>query len=206
MKHKYYLNLSKGLTLFVMLILIYFYNQWQNPTAMIYLALHSTYGILWLLKSMIFPDKAWEKKVSLWFGLLSWLSLALYWLPGWLAMSRNVSAPAWYLSICISINIFGVFFHFTSDMQKFVSMENHPNELITDKMMSLSRNINYFGEFLIYFSFAMLAMNWMAFLPLALFMAFYWSYNIIKKERSLALKPGFDEYKKRVKLFIPFLF
>jgi steroid 5-alpha reductase family enzyme len=206
MKHKYYMNMNKGITLFVMLLFIYIYNQWQNPTAFVYVALHGTYGILWLLKSMIFPDKAWEKKVSLWFGLLSWFTLVLYWIPGWMLMSRNINAPAWYLGLCISIYIFGVFFHFTSDMQKHVMLDARPNELITDRMMSLSRNINYFGEFLIYLSFALLPMTWKAFVPLAIFMIFYWSYNIIKKERSLAIKPGFREYKEKVKLFIPFLF
>lgn len=206
MKHKYYMNLNKGITLFVMFIFIYVYNQWQNPTAFTYVALHGMYGILWLIKSRIFPDKAWEKKVSLWFGLVSWFSLVLYWVPGWLLMSRNIHAPAWYLGLCISIYILGVFFHFTSDMQKHVMLEVRPNELITDRMMSLSRNINYFGEFLIYLSFALLPMAWVAFLPLTFFMIIYWSYNITKKERSLALKPGFKEYKEKVKLFIPFLF
>jgi protein-S-isoprenylcysteine O-methyltransferase Ste14 len=206
MKHKFYMNLNKGITIIVMLLLIYIYNQWQNPTAFAYVALHGMYGILWLLKSNIFPDKAWEKKVSLWFGLVSWFSLVLYWIPGWLLMSRNIHAPAWYLGLCISIYILGVFFHFTSDMQKHVMLEIRPNELITDRMMSLSRNINYFGEFLIYLSFALMPMSWVAFLPLTAFMIFYWSYNISKKEKSLALKSGFKEYKEKVKLFIPFLF
>lgn len=189
-----------------MIFFMYVFNQWQNPTAFIYLALHGTYGILWLLKSKIFPDKTWEKKVSLWFGLLGWLSLVLYWAPGLLVMSRNTQAPAWYLGLCVSIYVFGVFFHFTTDIQKHILMEIHPNELITDRMMSLSRNVNYFGEFLIYISFALLPMTWVAFLPLTIFMTFYWSYNIHKKEKSLALKPGFQEYKEKVKFFIPFLF
>jgi len=204
--HKYYINLNKGSTVLVLLLMMFFYHQWNNSTSWVYLSLHGTYGILWVLKSKIFPDKAWERKVSIIYGLISFFALVLYWFPGWLVMVRNIYAPAWYLGMCISLFIFGVFFHFTSDMQKHVMLELRPGELITDRMMSLSRNINYFGEFLIYMAFALLPMTWIAFLPLLFFVLFYWSFNIFNKEKSLAQKPGFQEYKEKVKLFIPFLF
>ncbi|OGN86270.1 MAG: hypothetical protein A2X27_05145 [Chloroflexi bacterium GWD2_49_16] len=77
-----------------MLALIAAYNQWQNPTAWIYLALHGTYGIHWVLKSLIYPDLAWEQETSIWFGIVSWIALALYWIPGWLLMSLAAHAPA----------------------------------------------------------------------------------------------------------------
>jgi steroid 5-alpha reductase family enzyme len=206
MKHKIFLNLNKGITAFVMLAFIAAYNQWQNPTAWVYLALHGTYGFLWILKSCIYPDSAWEHKTSIWFGVVSWFALTLYWIPGWLIMSRNTQAPAWYLGLCISLYVFGIFFHFTSDMQKHVMLELRPKELITNRMMALSRNSNYFGEFLIYLSFALLPITWLALIPLIVFIVFYWSFMLIKKEKSLAQKPGFLEYKKRTKWFIPFIF
>jgi steroid 5-alpha reductase family enzyme len=206
MKLKYYINLNKGITFLVMLILLFYFKQWNNPAAWLYLSLHGTYGFLWVIKSRIFPDKAWEKKVSVWFGILSWFSLLIYWIPGYILMSRNIQVPAWYLGLCSTVYIFGVFFHFTSDMQKNVMLEIHPGNLITDRMMSLSRNINYFGEFLIYLSLALLSMTWITFIPLISFMVFYWSFNIIKKEKSLSMKPGFSEYKEKVKFFIPFIF
>jgi protein-S-isoprenylcysteine O-methyltransferase Ste14 len=206
MKLKYYINLNKGLTIFVMLALMAAYNQWQNTAAWVYLTLHGTYGILWILKSIIYPDSTWEQKARVWFGIGSWIALALYWIPGWLLISRGVQVPAWYLGLCISMYVFGIFFHFTSDMQKSVMMEVHPGELITDRMMALSRNINYFGEFLIYLSFALLPMTWIALIPLLLFITCYWSIMIIKKEKSLAQKQGYPEYKQKTKRFIPFIF
>jgi protein-S-isoprenylcysteine O-methyltransferase Ste14 len=206
MKLKFYINLNKGLTAFVMLSLIAAYGQWENPTAWVYLALHGTYGILWVIKSFIFPDSAWERKTSTWFGIISWFALVLYWIPGWLLVSRDIHAPAWYLGLCISMYILGIFFHFTSDMQKHVMLEFHPKELISDRMMALSRNINYFGEFLVYLSFALLPMTWIALIPLTLFIFFYWSNMMKRKERSLAQKTGYQDYIKRTKRFIPFLF
>ena len=206
MKLKFYINSNKGLTFIVIFIFIAIYDQWQNPAAWIYLALHGTYGFLWILKSLIYPDKTWEQKVSFWFGIGSWAALALYWIPGWLLISRGQLVPAWYLGLCIFFYIIGVFFHFTSDMQKNVMLEMRPNELITDRMMALSRNINYFGEFLIYMSFALLSRQIIAFVPLLLFMTLYWSFRISKKEKSLSQKNGYNDYKLKTKRFIPYIF
>jgi steroid 5-alpha reductase family enzyme len=184
-----------------------YFNQWHNPTAWVYLALHGTYGILWVLKSRIFPDKNWEQPASLWWGVfVAWAGLTLYWIPPFLLMANNSQAPGWLLGLAVSMNIFGVFLHFTADMQKYIALSLKPGRLITDGMMARVRNINYFGEFLIYASFAALVQMWVAFLPLFLFILTYWTPNMLRKDKSLARYPEFAEYKKRSKLFIPFLF
>ncbi|MEJ5223113.1 MAG: DUF1295 domain-containing protein [Anaerolineales bacterium] len=207
MKQKHFIDSHKGVTFLVILGMMAYFNQWQNPTAWVYLALHGTYGILWVLKSRIFPDKNWEQPASLWWGVfVAWAGLTLYWIPPFLLMSSGAQAPAWLLGLAVSMNIFGVFLHFTADMQKHVALQLRPGQLITDGLMARVRNINYFGEFLIYAAFAALAMTWVAFLPLILFIVFYWTPNMLKKDRSLARYPEFAEYKKRSKLFIPFLF
>jgi len=206
MKLKYFIDSNKGITFLVLLGMIIYYRQWNNPTAMIYLALHGTYGLIWVMKSRIFPDKQWEQRPPLWFGLLAWIGLAFYWLPGWIIFSRSLQAPAWLLTICMSLYTFGVFFHFASDMQKHTSLELQPETLITNKLFGLARNINYFGELLIYAAMATLAMTWIAYLPLLAFIIFYWIPNMIRKERSLARYSNFNQYKQKVKLFFPFLF
>ena len=206
MKLKHFIDSNKGVTFLVLLGMIIYYRQWNNSTAMVYLALHGTYGLMWVMKSRIFPDKHWEQRPMLWFGLLTWIALAFYWLPGWLIFSRSLQAPAWLLTVCISIYILGVFFHFASDMQKYTSLELRPGTLITNKLFGLSHNINYFGELLIYGALAALAMNWIAFLPLAAVVIFYWIPNMIRKEKSLSRYPDFNEYKHKVKSFFPFLF
>lgn len=206
MKLKICINSNKGIIFLVYLGMIAYYRQWGNATAMVYLALHGTYGLLWVMKSRLFPDQQWENKVPLWFGWVAWLALCLYWLPGWLIVSRSVQAPAWLMSLCVSLFVFGVFFHFVSDMQKHTSLALKPETLIIDKMFGLSRNINYFGELLIYTAMAALAMSWLAFLPLIAFIVFYWIPKMIRKEKSLSRYADFNEYKYKVKLFVPFLF
>ena len=101
MKLKYFINFNKGLTIFVMFAMIAVYDQWENSAAWVYLALHGSYGILWILKSKIYPDSTWEQKVTIWYGIGSWVALALYWLPGWLLISHNIQVSSWYQGLCI---------------------------------------------------------------------------------------------------------
>jgi steroid 5-alpha reductase family enzyme len=206
MKLKYFIDTNKGVTFIVILGLMAIYHQWQNPTSWIYLALHGTYGLMWVMKSNVFPDASWEQKTNLWSGLVSWVALVLYWIPAWIITSRGVLAPAWLQAIAISLNVFGVFFVFAGDMQKFTALKLKPGTLITDGLFRLSRNINYFGELLIYAGFALLATTWVAFLPLAAFLIFYWVPNMIRKDKVLSTLPGFQEYKKVTRSFFPFLF
>jgi len=206
MKLKYFIDTNKFITFIVILAMMAIYHQWQNPTAWVYLALHGTYGLLWVLKSNIFPDASWERKTSLWFGLVSWFSLVLYWFPAWWITWKGVVAPPWLLALAVSLNAFGTFFVFSGDMQKFTALKLHPDELISDGLFRLSRNINYFGEFLIYTAFALLPMVWFAFLPLAAFMITFWIPNMVRKDKLLAKLPGFSAYKKNTRSFFPFLF
>ncbi|OQY46519.1 MAG: hypothetical protein B6242_07505 [Anaerolineaceae bacterium 4572_78] len=153
MKQKYFIDSHKALTGLVVLLMIAIYNQWTNTTAWLYLALHGTYGILWVLKSNIFPDKSWEQEISWGYGLVNLVALSLYWISPWLIISQSVHVPAWYLGMCVSLYIFGIFFHFTTDMQKYIALKLQPAHLITTGMATHCRNMNYFGElFLLHYA------------------------------------------------------
>ena len=54
---------------------------------MTYLSLHGVYGLLWISKSYIFPDKQWEQKTGLLYGLFIWLGLSLYWVSPFIITS-----------------------------------------------------------------------------------------------------------------------
>jgi len=206
MNLKTVINSQKSITFVVVLGMMALYQQWDNPTAWVYLAIHGSYGILWVLKSHIFPDKQWEQRVSLWFAILGWISLCLYWIAPWLLTSQSVHAPGWLLATSISIFTLGIFFHFASDMQKYVSLQLQPGQLFTGGLWKLTRNPNYFGELLIYLSFALLAMHWLPIVILLLWVTGYWLPKMIKKDRSLSRYEKFNEYRRRSKLFIPFVY
>ncbi|MGD8632548.1 MAG: DUF1295 domain-containing protein [Anaerolineales bacterium] len=205
LKMKNYINIFKGLTAIFVLGMIAFFDAWQNPAAWIYLGLHGSYGIIWVLKSRFFPDKSWERKISWFLGLGIWAALSLYLIAPLMLISRSVHPPDWYLAVCIAIFVLGVFLHLASDMQKYTALKLEPNHLVKDGLFEHVRNPNYFGELLIYGALAMVSYHWAPFLILGLFITLYWVPNMIRKDRSLARYPEFEDYKQSSKLFIPFL-
>ena len=172
MKQRHFIDSHKGATALAVLSLMALYDQWQNPTAWVYLALHGTYGVLWVLKSRIFPDRQWEQSTGLGYDLVIWGGLTLYWIAPWSLAARDIHAPGWYLVCCVSLYVLGVFLHFAADMQKHTALKLRPNQLITDGLWARCRNPNYFGEFLIYAGFGLLAMHW---LPLVVWQFLRWS-------------------------------
>ena len=211
MKQKHFIDIHKGLNSIAILLLMLYFNSWNNLIAWIYLALHGTYGYLWILKSRIFPDKQWENKTNLSYGLLIWLGLSLYWISPYIIISGNrilpFSIPMYpiYIFFCLTIYILGIFFHFTSDMQKHTQLKYKKGNLIDNGMFKSLRNTNYLGELFIYLGFSLLALDWTPLLALLCFVFIIWIPNMYKKDKSLAKYPDFKKYKSNTKKFIPFI-
>ena len=209
MKQKHFIDFHKGITFIYILMLINFYSAFDNTTIWIYLGLHGTYGILWVLKSFIFPDKTWDQKTNFAYGLVILSGLSLYWISPWLIVSGYfnggdmIVAPNWLISIVIFMFGLGVFLHFSSDMQKHTILKTNPGTLISDGLFKRSRNINYFGELFIYLSFALLAMHWIPILILAVFMIIVWVPNMLRKDKSLSRYKEFEDYKNKSGMFFP---
>eukprot|EP00048_Salpingoeca_helianthica_P016144 m.230661 g.230661 ORF g.230661 m.230661 type:complete len:210 (-) comp18118_c0_seq1:20-649(-) len=203
---RHFIDAHKAITLFVVFALIAAFDRWESYTAWVYLGLHGGYGICWLLKSSIFPDKTWEEPTSFGYGLVVWFSLALYWIAPLIIVINNVVAPAWVVGLSVLVFAQGVFFHFASDMQKHVQLQLRPGKLITDLLFARVRNMNYFGELLIYVSFAFLSLHWAPFVVLGLYVAFVWVPNMTKKEKSLSRYPEFAPYSRRSVLLLPGLY
>ena len=118
MKQKHFIDSHKGATAVACFALMHHFDQWDNPTAWVYTALHGTYGVLWVMKSALFGDKTWEQRTPLWYGLVIWAALTLYWTAPYIICSRSLEMPMPWLGLCIMTYIIGVFFHFAADMQK----------------------------------------------------------------------------------------
>jgi protein-S-isoprenylcysteine O-methyltransferase Ste14 len=91
-------------------------------------------------------------------------------------------------------------------MQKYMALRLRPNHLITEGVWRYLRNPNYFGELLIYVGFSALALHWLPFVALAIFIGVIWLPFMLKKDRSLSRYPEFNQYKAKSKLLIPFIF
>ncbi|MBK8022858.1 MAG: DUF1295 domain-containing protein [Chloroflexi bacterium] len=206
MKEKHFIDSHKAATFLFVLMLMAAFDRWDNATLWIYLALHGTYGLMWAFKSRLFPDKQWEKPASFVRAAVIWFGLTLYWIAPFIIAWQDVQAPYWLLALAIALNLVGTVFHFAADMQKYVQLRTQPGRLITDGFWSLSRSPNYFGEFLIYGSFALLGMHWLPWAALGAMIVGAWIPYLLRKERSLSRYPEFAAYKARVRAFVPFLF
>jgi steroid 5-alpha reductase family enzyme len=204
MKIKHVINSHKGLTFCFILGLMAFYHNYSIG-AWVYLALHGTYGLMWLIKDRIYPDRQWETEMSLPMGLVTFSLLGLYWVAPIILVSQGVEAHPALIAAAISMNLFGVLFHYVSDAQKHYTLKYQPG-LITEGFFARCRNTNYLGEFLIYFSFALFSQHWLPFAILGAFTIGVFVPNMFKKDQSLSRYPEFADYRANSGLFIPKLF
>jgi steroid 5-alpha reductase family enzyme len=168
----------------------------------IYLSLHGTYGFLWLLKDLIYPDKQWEQEIPISQGIFAFGLVCLYWVAPFILISSRTVPSLPLVAAAISLNLLGVFLHYASDAQKYYTLKYRPG-LITEGFFAQCRNTNYLGEILIYSSFAILTQHWLPFLIFGGFIISIFIPNMLKKDKSLSRYPEFYEYKSRSGLLFP---
>lgn len=201
MKIKYVINLHKGLTpVLVLGLMVAYQNFTLGPW--IYLALHGTYGILWLLKDQLYPDKQWEQEISWPLGITTFVLVGLYWIAPFILISSGYEPALPLVAAAISLNILGIFLHYASDAQKYFTLK-YQSGLITEGFFARCRNTNYLGEILIYLAFALVVMHWLPFLVLGGFVVGIFVPNMIKKDQSLSRYPEFEVYKANSGLIWP---
>ena len=201
MKLNQVINLHKGLTAFVVIGLMLFYKNY-SIAAWVYLSLHGTYGLLWLLKEKIFPDPYFKEKINLITSFTGFIFLGSSWIAPFILISSQRTVPIPIIAASISINIIGVFLHFASDAQKYFTLRIK-KDLIKDGFFKHIRNTNYLGEILIYLSFAILSMSLIPFVILTLFFFIVFLPRMIKKDKSLTKYASFKKYKQISGLLLP---
>ena len=201
MKLNQIINLHKGLTPLVVIGLMSYYNNFSLP-AWIYLSLHGTYGVLWLLKEKIFPDPYFKEDINILTSITGFIFLGSYWIAPFILISDQKVAPNSIIALSISLNIIGVFLHFASDAQKYFTLKVK-KKLINEGFFKNIRNTNYLGEILIYLSFAMLSMSFIPFVILAIFFFIVFLPRMLKKDKSLSKYEDFEKYKHNSGLIFP---
>lgn len=208
-KSAWVINFQKVGTFPLLGLLIWYYQNF-TMAAWIYLALHGSYGIIWLIKDMAFPDANWQVKITIGGGINAFLSvLGWYWVFGWLLISRP-STPqyplpdmAWF-ALSITLCMIGCVIMIGADAQKYYTLRVRRG-LITDGMHRYIRHPNYLGEMMIYLAFALMVWHWLPFLVLAWVWGGLFSVNMIMKEASMSRYPEWAEYKKQTWWLIPYV-
>jgi steroid 5-alpha reductase family enzyme len=196
------INIHKILVTPVVLGLMWFFHNW-SAEAFIYLAIHGSYSILWLIKGSLYPDKRFEEKQPTAIAIIFiFLPLAGYYAAPYLLISRHVTLTPPLIAFVLALYIFGIFLHFVSDAQKHYTLQNKKG-LIEDGLFARTRNPNYLGEIMTYAAYATMSMHWLPFLILSGWVFGFFIRNMLSKDKSLSRYPQFAEYKKKTGLLFP---
>ena len=123
MRLKDIINFQKGGTLFYVLFLMFYYNNF-NKTAYSYLSLHGTYGMIWLIKDRIFPDKSWERRISVLSAIMCFaLVLGPYWVSPYLIIKNKVDVSNLNIFLCTMLHTLGCVVMMCSDTQKYFELK-----------------------------------------------------------------------------------
>lgn len=206
-KFSWVINFQKAGTFPFLAFLIWYYDN-TSTAAWVYLALHGSYGLAWLVKDLSFPDAGWQKRITIAGGINAFLGvLGWYWVFGWLLISRYsdpdypLPEPAWF-TLCISLCLLGSVIMIAADAQKYFTLRLRKG-LITDGLHRYIRHPNYLGEMMIYLSFALMVWHWLPFLVLAWVWIGVFVVNMIHKEASMSRYDEWREYKQRSWWLVP---
>lgn len=211
LKFSWVINTQKAGSFFFYGFLMWLYADQTaaatSPAAWVYLALHGSYGLVWLLKDLAFPDPGWQVRVTWGSVLAGAFGLGMYWTFGWLLISGTAQPvyplpeAAWF-SLCISLVILGSVLMIAADAQKFYTLRVKRG-LITDGVHRYIRHPNYLGEMLIYGAFALMVGHWLPWLWLAFIWGGLFATNMVMKEASMSRYPEWAAYKKRSWWLVP---
>ena len=207
LKASWVINLQKAGTLPFVLLLMVLYDNY-SAAAWVYLGLHGSYGLCWLLKHLAFPDPNWEERITFGGAVNMWLfALGLYWVAPFLLIS-DVLGPtrpqpsAALLGGAILLYAVGVVIMMAADCQKYFTLKVKRG-LITDGMFRHIRHPNYLGEMMLYAAFALVAGHWIPWVILGWIWSFLFSTNMMLKEASMSRYPQWAAYKARTGMLLP---
>ncbi len=162
------INVAKIVTIFCLIALALIYGV-NDERQVIYLCLHISYCLWWLLEQWLFPQRR-QQLFTEKIGILTFLTVILfvgvfYSLPGYFAFTN--SNPVTYLTIAITLPlyIFGSLINTGADVQKMVA-KSMGSGLVKDGIWRSVRHVNYLGDLMRYTSFSVMAGSLWAFLYL----------------------------------------
>lgn len=207
LKMAWVINLQKAGTAPFVAWLMWHYGNTSAP-AWIYLGLHGSYGLCWVVKDLAVPDRGWQQRITFAGALVSYLLvLGPYWVAPWLLIS-GVLGPdhpppsVALMAACVFVHTVGVAIMIGADVQKNAVLRLRKG-LITDGMYARVRHPNYLGEMLIYAAYALMVGHWIPWAILGAIWTFVFMTNIAAQEASLARYPEWQAYKARTGLLLP---
>ena len=199
------INTAKVLTILLLLALAAVVGV-RDMRQVVYLSLHISYCLWWLLEQWCFPERGRQLftdrvgPVRFLFALL--FIGVLYSLPGLLAFLNPVPISFGTVALGLGLFSFGSLINASADVQKMTAKAMGAG-LVADGIWRRVRHVNYLGDLLRYLSFAVVAGSGWAYLVPALVFVLYLQ-RIGAKERQMAAKyPEFAAYQQRSVRLLP---
>jgi len=183
--------------------LMYYYDNWSFGAYLI-AAMHGSYGLMWNLKHCVIPDMFWVvKKCTVVSALSDAVVLCLYFSALFIVISQEVVVSPFIAFIAVQMYVYGIVLMMAADTQKYFVLKVRKG-LISDGWFATCRNMNYFGEVLLYSSFAVVSQSW---IPFACYMPIWFLIfgdRWLAKEESIRKKDGGVTYIARSCMILPF--
>lgn len=196
-------NIAKVVTIACLLVLPVFYPI--TTRAAVYLGMHLSYCVWYLLKQGILEEPVFREQDSILDVLMVITSVGVFYvLPGWLAFTNSQPVSNLVLALSVVLFFFGSVVNSSADVQKSTALKLQQG-LITGGFWRLSRNINYFGDLIRYSAFALLAGSLWAW-SVVLFVLVVDLDRMRKKSTSLSRYPDYQAYRTNVPALLPYGF
>jgi fatty acid desaturase len=126
---RYCINTFKATTFLWVLFLMRLFGT-SSTGILLYLCLHGSYGLAWLVKDLTFPDARFKQKASPGSNFLAFLFLCAYWLvPIPLAAGYGVSEPSLpRMAAIVLLYLGGLALMLVSDHQKTTKLRERPGK------------------------------------------------------------------------------
>ena len=199
------INTAKVLTIVLLLVLAAVIGV-HDMRQVIYLSLHISYCLWWLLEQWLFPERRrqlFREPVGLVGFAFALLFIGvLYSLPGLLAFLNPVPIAPAAVALALGLFSFGSLINASADVQTTTAKAMGAG-LVSDGIWRRVRHVNYLGDLLRYLSFAVVAGNGWAYLVPGLVLLIYLQ-RIGAKEAQMAAKyPEFRAYQQRSARLLP---
>ena len=201
------INVAKASTIgcLVALAIIYGVSGFRQ---LLYLCLHISYCVWWLLEQWLFPDRRryiFTEKTGILSAVFIFLYVGVFYaFPGYLAFTNPQPISDLTIVIALPLYIFGSLINTSADVQKMTAKSMGVG-LVKDGAWRSVRNINYLGDLMRYTSFAVIAGSlWAYLLPISVLLLYV--QRILQKEQSMADKyPDFAAYQQSSRRLLPWI-
>jgi protein-S-isoprenylcysteine O-methyltransferase Ste14 len=168
-------NVAKAIPIFLLIGCAILFGI-HDVRQVIYLCLHISYCVWWLVEQWFYPKRG-EMLFNEPAGVFEFIFILfyvgfLYTLPGYLAFVNPEPISMITVGIALPLFFFGSLINASADAQKLTAKEFGAG-LVQDNIWRLSRNINYFGDLMRYLSFAVVAGSLWAYIVPGQVMALY---------------------------------